>query len=112
MGRRSIPERTAVIIKFVELLEELKNMNNFYGVYAVLNGLTMTPVFRLKSSWNLVPSKVKQAFHTMKTELDTQNNFKKYRLMYDAIQSEVPKVGPPLARRPPPGLFPYTSAHS
>lgn len=92
LSRRSIVERTAILKKFIRVLEELRSMNNFYGAYAVLNGLSMTPVFRLKSAWKLVPARLQQTFAVIKEQLDSKNNFRGYRNLYASLSHDLPKI--------------------
>jgi son of sevenless-like protein len=61
------------------LQQQLYLLNNFNGVTAMLAGLTSSPVFRLKFTWNDLPPKVRKIEETVENEMSSANSFKIYR---------------------------------
>jgi len=88
----SAQERVKAIKHFVCVLDEVFALNNFYSAYAILNGLTLTPVFRLKSAWNPLPSKTKQQFVKLRVQLDNSKNWKAYRERFSQLRPATPKI--------------------
>jgi len=54
-------------------------LNNFNAVTAMLAGLTSSPVFRLKYTWNELAPKVRKIQETVENEMSSANSFKIYR---------------------------------
>jgi son of sevenless-like protein len=86
--------RKNLMIKFVEIAQELKEMNNFNGVTEIMSGLANVAIYRLKKTWDMVPPDVMQT-HAALTELCNQNQANKN--MRDALARAPPPAIPPLA---------------
>jgi len=48
--------REKTVKKFIQVAEQLKELNNFNGVMEVIGGLNLWPVQRLKQTWEEVGS--------------------------------------------------------
>lgn len=79
IGRAQTRQQTRTIWHFINVLQECRSLNNFYATYAILNGLTLTPIHRLQAAWKGLPSVCKSAFTQLKVDLDTSRNFSAYR---------------------------------
>jgi hypothetical protein len=86
--------RKTLMCKFVEIAQELKDINNFNGVTEIMSGLSNVAIYRLKKSWDLVPPDVMQ-IHTDLTTLCNQNQANKN--MREALARAPPPAIPPLA---------------
>ncbi|KAM9777197.1 ras-GEF domain-containing family member 1B-A-like [Neosynchiropus ocellatus] len=68
--------RVRVIEFFIDVARECFNMGNFNSLMAIISGLNMSPVARLKKTW----SKVKTAkFDVLEHQMDPSGNFYNYR---------------------------------
>ncbi|XP_036385147.1 ras-GEF domain-containing family member 1B-A-like [Megalops cyprinoides] len=69
-------QRARVIEFFVDVARECFNIGNFNSMMAIISGMNMSPVSRLKKTW----SKVKTAkFDILEHQMDPSSNFYNYR---------------------------------
>ena len=54
----------------------------FRQAYSILAGLSLTPVYRLKSLWAQLPSSYVSRFKQLSQQLDTARNFAQYRRLW------------------------------
>ncbi|XP_014114497.1 PREDICTED: ras-GEF domain-containing family member 1B isoform X2 [Pseudopodoces humilis] len=68
--------RARVIEYFIDVARECFNIGNFNSLMAIISGMNMTPVSRLKKTW----AKVKTAkFDILEHQMDPSSNFYNYR---------------------------------
>uniref|UniRef100_A0A672Z853 RasGEF domain family member 1B n=1 Tax=Sphaeramia orbicularis TaxID=375764 RepID=A0A672Z853_9TELE len=69
-------QRVRVIEFFIDVARECFNIGNFNSLMAIISGMNMSPVSRLKKTW----SKVKMAkYDILEHQMDPSNNFYNYR---------------------------------
>ncbi|RVE68678.1 hypothetical protein OJAV_G00095240 [Oryzias javanicus] len=69
-------QRARVMEFFIDVARECFNIGNFNSLMAILSGMNMTPVSRLKKTW----SKIKTAkFDILEHQMDPSSNFYNYR---------------------------------
>uniref|UniRef100_A0A3B3U4X7 RasGEF domain family member 1C n=1 Tax=Poecilia latipinna TaxID=48699 RepID=A0A3B3U4X7_9TELE len=69
-------QRATVIEFFIDVARECFNIGNFNSLMAIISGMNMTPVSRLKKTW----SKTKTAkFFILEHQMDPTGNFYNYR---------------------------------
>ncbi|XP_077571360.1 ras-GEF domain-containing family member 1B-A [Stigmatopora nigra] len=69
-------QRARVMDFFIDVARECFNIGNFNSLMAIISGMNMTPVSRLKKTW----SKVKTAkFDILEHQMDPSGNFYNYR---------------------------------
>uniref|UniRef100_A0A8C3FPB7 RasGEF domain family member 1C n=1 Tax=Chrysemys picta bellii TaxID=8478 RepID=A0A8C3FPB7_CHRPI len=69
-------QRAQVIEFFIDVARECFNIGNFNSLMAIISGMNMSPVSRLKKTW----SKVKTAkFFILEHQMDPTGNFYNYR---------------------------------
>ncbi|XP_045146199.1 ras-GEF domain-containing family member 1A isoform X2 [Echinops telfairi] len=69
-------QRTRMVEFFIEVARECFNIGNFNSMMAIISGMNLTPVARLKKTW----SKVKTAkFDVLEHHMDPSSNFCNYR---------------------------------
>ncbi|KAI5088378.1 ras-GEF domain-containing family member 1B-A isoform X2 [Silurus meridionalis] len=69
-------QRARVIEFFVDVARECFNIGNFNSLMAIISGMNMSPVSRLKKTW----AKVKTAkFDILEHQMDPSSNFYNYR---------------------------------
>ncbi|KAG2386781.1 hypothetical protein C9374_002525 [Naegleria lovaniensis] len=72
-------ERANVIQKFINIAQELRNLNNFNTLKGIMMALNSNSVFRLKKSWELVTEKKRQQFEELSKLVSHESNFKALR---------------------------------
>mmetsp|Transcript_14885 Transcript_14885/g.20793 ORF Transcript_14885/g.20793 Transcript_14885/m.20793 type:complete len:772 (-) Transcript_14885:1494-3809(-) len=72
-------QRASVITKYIELANQLRQHNNFNGLMEVLVALNSSSISRLKLSWEVVSSSVKEKFEELNSVMDPQGHFANYR---------------------------------
>ena len=75
----SSKERARRIQKLVSVAQRLLRLNNFHTMMAVLSGLNLNPVGRLKATWAQIPTSSLVLLEEMRTLMDSKNNFAQYR---------------------------------
>ncbi|XP_049750662.1 ras-GEF domain-containing family member 1A isoform X2 [Elephas maximus indicus] len=69
-------QRTRVVEFFIDVARECFNIGNFNSMMAIISGMNLSPVARLKKTW----SKVKTAkFDVLEHHMDPSSNFCNYR---------------------------------
>ncbi|KAM6163471.1 ras-GEF domain-containing family member 1A [Rhynchocyon petersi] len=69
-------QRTRMVEFFIDVARECFNIGNFNSMMAIISGMNLSPVARLKKTW----SKVKTAkFSTLEHHMDPSSNFCNYR---------------------------------
>jgi len=72
-------DRAKVIEKFIDIANELKNLNNFNDCMSITSGLGQMILSKLTKSWKKVSSKEMTLFHKIKRLLNFQDNYKNIR---------------------------------
>uniref|UniRef100_A0A4W3GMQ7 RasGEF domain family member 1A n=1 Tax=Callorhinchus milii TaxID=7868 RepID=A0A4W3GMQ7_CALMI len=69
-------QRTRVVEFFIDVARECFNIGNFNSLMAIISGMNLNPVARLRKTW----SKVKKAkFEVLENHMDPSSNFSHYR---------------------------------
>lgn len=68
--------RSKTIEFWVEIARECFNIGNFNSLMSIISGLNMSPVVRLKKTWNKVQS---GKFSILEHQMDPSSNFSSYR---------------------------------
>jgi len=85
-------QRAATMGKFLEICECLLELQNYNGFMEILSGLNSSAVFRLKLSWECLPSRQIELFQ--KLNKFTDNNFKTLRQAYHSLEPPcIPYLG-------------------
>lgn len=72
--------KRAIILKyFIKVAERCFSLNNFATLHSILTAMHTTAIYRLKRTWECVPSKAKHAFDVLSKLVDRENNFHAYR---------------------------------
>ena len=72
-------DRANVIEKFIDILNELKNLNNFSDCMSIISALSQMILTRLDKTWKKVNSKNMALLENIKKLLNFQNNYKNIR---------------------------------
>eukprot|EP01132_Coremiostelium_polycephalum_P001190 gene1190-1503_t len=86
-----LTKRANIIKKFISIADHCRNLNNFNAVMEILSGLNLTPVFRLKKTWETLPRKYLATFRHLNSLMAPKSNFKVYR---DVLHTKNPPCLP------------------
>jgi son of sevenless len=78
--------RTATLEFFLRVLLELRELNNFSGMLALLAALDSNPISRLKDMWAGVPSKLKKHYEELLPLLNPMQNSRALREVQNAAR--------------------------
>ena len=68
---------------FIHLADICLERRNFFSLFAIVMGLSLAPVYRLKTAWSAVSATSKNRFNYLKTHVtDSKRNFSTYRNMF------------------------------
>lgn len=77
---------------FISIAYHAWKLRNFYCLFAVMAGLSLTPVFRLQRDWKRIKAKAKAKFEKLKEVVtDSSRNFKAYREQFK-LQPSSPRI--------------------
>ncbi|KAF9900157.1 hypothetical protein EC991_007818 [Linnemannia zychae] len=87
-------KRALIVRQLVAVAEKLRLLNNFSLLYATTAALALSPVHRLKRTWELVPSKVMATYATLQAVTSSVKSWADYRQeLHSANPPCVPFVG-------------------
>lgn len=90
----SDPRKRALIIEsFVRIARICKESCNFFSMFAIVGGLNLAPVQRLKRTWEEVPSRAIDSLREMEEIMSPYQNMKNYR---ERMQQAMPPIVPVL----------------
>lgn len=75
----NLDERVALVSRLIDIMEVLKDLNNFAGMFVVNAAFESSAVYRLKNTLGAVPARKLQIFEEMKVISSSENNFSKYK---------------------------------
>lgn len=98
----NVTERSEVLSLFLEVLRELRALQNLNGVMEVLSGLQHTSVSRLKLSWADIPAKRRKVLDECEELMDSSQSFLNLRRCLRLLDGPcIPFVG----------MYDFTSSH-
>jgi len=74
-----LKERAVILNRFIIIAEESRALRNYNGTMAILSGLQSAPIYRLKKTWSLLPSKTWDIWDGLNSLMGNQKNFSSYR---------------------------------
>lgn len=77
-------ERLHALKKIINTAYACWVLRNFFGAYALLNGVSLTPIARLTTLWSLIPGKARKRHNILLDKLNTAKNFAAYRESFKA----------------------------
>ncbi|KAK5667389.1 hypothetical protein QVD99_005990 [Batrachochytrium dendrobatidis] len=83
-----IKNRAKVIENFIKLAKECRKLNNFNTLMAIVSGLNVVAVSRLKATWELTDAKRVRQLNELETLISPTNNFRMYRALVNDIEEE------------------------
>jgi hypothetical protein len=79
-------ERAKVLTRFIQIMDELRQENNFNGMMQIYAALNYSYVTRLRKSWAELDTKTQATFKSIQHLLSTTQNYKIYRDMLETVQ--------------------------
>jgi son of sevenless-like protein len=76
---RAAAERAGMLARFVALADALRTIRNYHGFFAVMAGLALKPVERLRSSWRTLPADVAARYEQLSELTSPASAFAAYR---------------------------------
>uniref|UniRef100_A0A8C1VQR8 Rap guanine nucleotide exchange factor (GEF) 6 n=1 Tax=Cyprinus carpio TaxID=7962 RepID=A0A8C1VQR8_CYPCA len=72
-------KRMKTIKHFIKIALHCRECKNFNSMFAIISGLNLAPVARLKSTWEKLPSKYEKLLRDLQDIFDPSRNMAKYR---------------------------------
>lgn len=86
--------RQKVIERFIKIMRELKKLNNLNCLIAILSGLNLSAVSRLKQTWEGIQPKYMNLYQEIENFVSPEYNYKSYRAFLDELDhTKLEKVG-------------------
>uniref|UniRef100_A0A672RJE1 Rap guanine nucleotide exchange factor 6 n=1 Tax=Sinocyclocheilus grahami TaxID=75366 RepID=A0A672RJE1_SINGR len=86
-------KRMKTIKHFIKIALHCRECKNFNSMFAIISGLNLAPVARLRSTWEKLPSKYEKLFRDLQDIFDPSRNMAKYRNILSS-QSVQPPIIP------------------
>ncbi|KAF8931255.1 hypothetical protein BGZ47_000160 [Haplosporangium gracile] len=94
LSEKDTKKRALIVRHLVAVAEKLRQLNNFSLLYATTAALALSPIHRLKRTWELVPSKVMTTYGTLQAVTNSAKSWTDYRQeLHSANPPCVPFVG-------------------
>lgn len=94
VSENNLRKRASILEHLIRIASKLDELNNFFGVMAVLAGLSQNSVYRLHKTWERLPRSRQVIVENLREMMNREANCKKYRL---ALHSRNPPLVPHLA---------------
>ncbi|XP_061107744.1 rap guanine nucleotide exchange factor 2-like isoform X2 [Conger conger] len=72
-------KRMKTVKHFVKIALHCRECKNFNSMFAIISGLNLAPVSRLRGTWEKLPSKYEKLFQDLQDLFDPSRNMAKYR---------------------------------
>ncbi|KAJ3064993.1 Rap guanine nucleotide exchange factor 2 [Podochytrium sp. JEL0797] len=89
--QKDLKKRTKVLQNFILTTKACQEANNFFSLFSLMSGLGLSPVSRLKKTWEALPEKTKSVYEELEKIIDPSRNMKNYR---DLLIKAVPPIVP------------------
>ncbi|XP_054481228.1 LOW QUALITY PROTEIN: rap guanine nucleotide exchange factor 6 [Anoplopoma fimbria] len=85
-------KRMKTIKHFIKIALHCRECKNFNSMFAIISGLNLAPVARLRSSWEKLPSKYEKLFVDLQDVFDPSRNMAKYRNVLSSQSMQPPII--------------------
>ncbi|KAM9728127.1 rap guanine nucleotide exchange factor 6 isoform 6-T6 [Menidia menidia] len=85
-------KRMKTIKHFIKIALQCRECKNFNSMFAIISGLDLAPVARLRSSWEKLPSKYEKLFGDLQDVFDPSRNMAKYRNVLSSQSMQPPII--------------------
>ncbi|KAI9362529.1 ras guanine nucleotide exchange factor domain-containing protein [Zopfochytrium polystomum] len=91
LSQKDLKKRITVLKTIILAAKGCQENNNFFSLFAIIAGLSITPISRLKKTWEGLPDKVKATHADLEKIIDPSRNMKNYK---DALAAASPPIIP------------------
>ncbi|KAI8620582.1 ras guanine nucleotide exchange factor domain-containing protein [Chytriomyces sp. MP71] len=91
VSQKDFKKRVQVLKNCVHATQASVKYNNFFSLFSFMAGLYLSPVTRLKKTWEALPEPTKKVFADLEKLIDPSRNMKNYR---DTLTKAVPPIVP------------------
>ncbi|KAM3869129.1 rap guanine nucleotide exchange factor 6 [Diretmus argenteus] len=85
-------KRMKTIKHFIKISLHCRECKNFNSMFAIISGLNLAPVARLRGSWEKLPSKYEKLFSDLQDVFDPSRNMAKYRNVLSSQSMQPPII--------------------
>ncbi|XP_066572987.1 rap guanine nucleotide exchange factor 6 isoform X2 [Amia ocellicauda] len=85
-------KRMKTIKHFIKIALHCRECKNFNSMFAIISGLNLAPVARLRGSWEKLPSKYEKLFRDLQDIFDPSRNMAKYRNVLSSQSMQPPII--------------------
>ncbi|CAL8303548.1 unnamed protein product, partial [Gadus morhua 'NCC'] len=85
-------KRMKTIKHFIKIALHCRECKNFNSMFAIISGLNLAPVARLRASWEKLPSKYEKLFTDVQEVFDPSRNMAKYRNVLSSQSMQPPII--------------------
>ncbi|XP_034062434.1 rap guanine nucleotide exchange factor 6 isoform X5 [Gymnodraco acuticeps] len=85
-------KRMKTIKHYIKISLHCRECKNFNSMFAIISGLNLAPVARLRSSWEKLPSKYEKLFGDLQDVFDPSRNMSKYRNVLSSQSMQPPII--------------------
>ncbi|NP_001087405.1 Rap guanine nucleotide exchange factor 2 L homeolog [Xenopus laevis] len=85
-------KRMKIIKHFIKIALHCRECKNFNSMFAIISGLNLAPVSRLRATWEKLPSKYEKLFQDLQDLFDPSRNMAKYRNVLNSQNLQPPII--------------------
>ncbi|XP_061659866.1 rap guanine nucleotide exchange factor 6 isoform X2 [Syngnathoides biaculeatus] len=85
-------KRMKTVKHFIKIALHCQECKNFNSMFAIISGLNLAPVARLRCSWEKLPSKYEKLFGDLQDVFDPSRNMAKYRNVLSGQSMQPPVI--------------------
>eukprot|EP00842_Homolaphlyctis_polyrhiza_P006117 jgi/Hompol1/6506/HPOL_002388-RA len=90
-----LKNRVKVIEAFIKIAKECRKLQNMNTLMAIISGLNLVAVSRLKNTWEAIDAKRVKQLNDLESVLSPTNNFRIYRSLVEEYNEEMVKSRKP-----------------
>ncbi|XP_058513492.1 rap guanine nucleotide exchange factor 2 isoform X1 [Ochotona princeps] len=85
-------KRMKIIKHFIKIALHCRECKNFNSMFAIISGLNLAPVARLRTTWEKLPNKYEKLFQDLQDLFDPSRNMAKYRNVLNSQNLQPPVI--------------------
>ncbi|XP_030633985.1 rap guanine nucleotide exchange factor 2 [Chanos chanos] len=85
-------KRMKTVKHFIKIALHCRECKNFNSMFAIISGLNLAPVSRLRGTWEKLPSKYEKLFSDLQDLFDPSRNMAKYRNVLNSQNLQPPII--------------------
>ncbi|KAJ3178870.1 hypothetical protein HDU85_005066 [Gaertneriomyces sp. JEL0708] len=91
LAEKDLGKRKKMLKRWIMVAKECLQCKNYFSVFAIMSGFNLSPVQRLKQTWNALSANAKRAHVELEQFTNVSRNFKAYR---DMVANSKPPMVP------------------